>query len=48
MATKRLTRGQAIRAFCIECMGGDLRLPRDCTVTGAPRGRIGSASRRRF
>lgn len=33
MTTKRLTRGQAIRAFCIECMGGDVRLPRECTVT---------------
>lgn len=33
MKTKRLTRGEAIRAFCIECMGGDARLPRDCTVT---------------
>lgn len=34
MKPRRLTRGQAIRAFCIECMGGDPRLPRECTVTG--------------
>lgn len=33
MKTKRLTRGQAIRPFCVECMGGDVRLPRECTVT---------------
>lgn len=33
MKAKRLTRGEAIRAFCIECMGGDVRMPRDCTVT---------------
>ncbi len=33
MKPKRLTRGQAIRTFCIECMGGDARLPQECTVT---------------
>lgn len=25
MKPKRPTRGQAIRAFCVECMGGELR-----------------------
>ncbi len=37
MKTKRLTCGEAIRAFCIECMGGDVRMPRDCTVTRCAR-----------
>lgn len=36
MKRKRLTRGQSIRAFCVECMGGDPHLPRECTVTRCP------------
>lgn len=36
MIEKRLTRGQAIHAFCTDCMGGSSRFVRKCTASACP------------
>lgn len=36
MATQRLTRGEAIRKFCLECMGGSAYEVRLCTAPSCP------------
>ena len=33
---KRLTRGEAIKAFCVECMGHQPQLVKDCTAPDCP------------
>ena len=33
---KRLTRGQAIKAFCVECMGNQPQFVKDCTAPDCP------------
>jgi hypothetical protein len=33
---KRLTRGEAIKAFCVECMGHQPQLVKECTAPDCP------------
>lgn len=33
---QRLTRGKAIRLFCVDCYSGSLKGPKDCPDKGCP------------